>query len=225
MALPRRPGFPAHHSRAYPGWAPEGRSSQFLYTRRRLLSAALTIPRPAARSREHEPVNPCASGSSRLGATSSSPVFPAHDREFWDKDDWSHWRGSVWKSRPERRYTRAKQIKVYRGTVGCAPAGTRPRDLRSSYITLRVYEGVPLTTIAREVGTSITMIEKHYAGIIENWDGKQIPAERQIRRARAAVARSMRVGPVTSDLRPLKESPANRAKPAGGLEPPTRHYK
>ena len=27
--------------------------------------------------------------------------------------------------------------------------GTRPRDLRSSYVTLRVYEGIPLTEIAR----------------------------------------------------------------------------
>ena len=33
--------------------------------------------------------------------------------------------------------------------AGCAPAGTRPRDLRSSYVTLRVYEGVPLTQIGR----------------------------------------------------------------------------
>ncbi len=131
----------------------------------------------------------------------ASPVFPAHAGGFWDKDDWSNWRSSVWKSRPERKYTRGKQAKVYRGTVGCAPLDTRPRDLRSSYITLRVYEGVPLTTLAREVGTSVAMIEKHYAGIIENWDGKQTPAERQIREARAANARSMHVGHDSSGLR------------------------
>jgi hypothetical protein len=28
------------------------------------------------------------------------------------------------------------------------------------------------------------MIEKHYAGVIENWDGRQIPAEHQIQEAR-----------------------------------------
>jgi hypothetical protein len=67
---------------------------------------------------------------------------------------------------------------------GAAPAGTRPRDLRSSYITLRVYEGVPLTTISKEVGTSVQMIEQHYAGVIENWDGQRIPAEDQIRTPR-----------------------------------------
>jgi hypothetical protein len=49
---------------------------------------------------------------------------------------------------------------------------------------LRVCEGVPLTTISREVGTSVQMIEQHYAGVIENWDGQRIPAEAQIRTAR-----------------------------------------
>ena len=28
------------------------------------------------------------------------------------------------------------------------------------------------------------MIEQHYAGVIANWDGKQVPAEDQIRAAR-----------------------------------------
>jgi hypothetical protein len=42
---------------------------------------------------------------------------------------------------------------------------------------------VPLTTVAREVETSIAMIEKHYAGVIENWDGVRLPAEDQIRAA------------------------------------------
>src|SRR5436305_15046563 len=56
---------------------------------------------------------------------------------------------------------------------------------------LRVYEGVPLTQIAREVGTSVRMIELHYAGVIANWDGKQVPAESQIRAARQAVRRKI----------------------------------
>lgn len=110
----------------------------------------------------------------------AKPVFPAHDGGFWDKDDWSNWRRLVWKGEPERKYKR----RTAKATVGCAPAGTRPRDLRSSFITLRIYEGVPLTTVAREVGTSVLMIEKHYAGLIEDWDGRQIPAEKQILEAR-----------------------------------------
>jgi len=74
-----------------------------------------------------------------------------------------------------------------------APRGTRPRDLRSSFITLQIYAGVPLTTIAKQCRTSVPMIEKHYAGVIENWDGVQVPAEDQIRAARAADGRGVDV--------------------------------
>jgi hypothetical protein len=31
------------------------------------------------------------------------------------------------------------------------------------------------------------MIEQHYAGVVENWDGERVPAEDQIRAARSAV--------------------------------------
>ncbi len=53
-------------------------------------------------------------------------------------------------------------------------------------MTLRVYEGVPLTQVAKEVGTSVRMIEQHYAGVVEDWDGKRVPAVDQIRAARRA---------------------------------------
>jgi hypothetical protein len=59
-------------------------------------------------------------------------------------------------------------------------------------VTLRIYEGIPLTQIAREVGTSVRMIEQHYAGVIANWDGKQRPAEASIRAARKASIRTSR---------------------------------
>jgi hypothetical protein len=71
--------------------------------------------------------------------------------------------------------------------------------LRSSFITLQVYAGVPLTTIAKQCGTSVTMIEKHYAGVIENWDGVQQAAEDQIRAARQARGRSMDVSADSHD--------------------------
>lgn len=113
-----------------------------------------------------------------------TPVFPAHDGDLWDVDDWRNWRGRVWRGEPERKLKHRRT--PTRARVGIAPAGTRPRDLRSSYVTLRVYEGVPLTTIAREVGTSLAMLDKHYSGVIANWDGRRVPAEEQIREARLA---------------------------------------
>jgi integrase len=118
-----------------------------------------------------------------------TPVFPAHDGGFWDKDDWRNWRRRVWQGEPERPRRGRKSATPAR--EGCAPAGTRPRDLRSSYVTLRVYEGVPLTQIASEVGTSVRMIEQHYAGVIANWDGKQVAADKQIRQARPRSGRQM----------------------------------
>ncbi len=57
----------------------------------------------------------------------------------------------------------------------------------TSFVTLRVYEGVPLTQVTKEVGTSVRMIEQHYAGVVENWDGEWVPAEDQIRSARSVV--------------------------------------
>ena len=120
----------------------------------------------------------------------TQPVFPARDGGFWDQDDWRNWRTRVWQGEPARQ--RADRRNPTRPTDGCAPTGTRPRDLRSSFITLRVYAGIPLTQIGREVGTSVRMIEQHYAGVIANWDGVQRPAEATIRAARDASIRAAR---------------------------------
>jgi integrase len=122
--------------------------------------------------------------------TAKAPVFPAHDDDFWDHDDWRNWRNRIWKGEQVRP---ANDRRRNPRRPGAAPPDTRPRDLRSSYITLRVYEGVPLTTISKEVGTSVQMIEKHYAGVIENWDGHQVQAELQIRAARSSTGRGMDV--------------------------------
>lgn len=100
------------------------------------------------------------------GRPRSGPVFPAHDGGHWQPDDWRNWRRRTWQR--------------------IAPRGTRPRDLRGSYVTLRVYEGMPLTEIARHVGTSVAMLDRHYAGVIANWDGERVPADEQIRDARSA---------------------------------------
>jgi integrase len=121
--------------------------------------------------------------------TGKLPVFPAHDGGFWQQDDWRNWRRRTWQGEPER--PRRDRKNPNPAKPGAAPKGTRPRDLRSSYVTLRVYEGIPLTQIGREVGTSVRMIELHYAGVIANWDGKRVPAERSIRAARQTNGRKM----------------------------------
>ena len=84
------------------------------------------------------------------------PVFPAHDGDFWSNDDWRNWRARIWhgQRRPAHRRRNSQR-------AGACTTGTRPRDLRSSFITLQIYAGVPLTTIAKQCGTSVTMIENH----------------------------------------------------------------
>jgi integrase len=122
--------------------------------------------------------------------TGNCPVFPAHDGGFWKQDDWRNWRRRTWQGEPERQ--RRDRKSPIPAKAGAAPKGTRPRDLRSSYVTLRIYEGIPLTQIAKEVGTSVRMIELHYAGVIANWDGKQRSAEASIRAVRKRSVRASR---------------------------------
>jgi len=148
-----------------------------------------------------------------------TPVFPAHDGGFWEQDDWRNWRRRVWHGEPER--ARRDRRRAVPPRPGCAPAGTRPRDLRSSFVTLRVYEGVPLTQIAREVGTSVRMIEQHDAGVVEDWDGERVPAEVQIRTARQLMDPQRTLWPVESDTKVAAFSLQMSPKPSVGLEPTT----
>jgi len=117
------------------------------------------------------------------------PVIPAHDGGHWQPDDWRNWRRRVWRSwlggDPKCKHAGEARCESC-GARRLTPAGTRPRDLRASYVTVQVYAGVPLTTIARWCGTSVAMLDKHYAGVIANWDGEQVPADGQIQRARGA---------------------------------------
>jgi hypothetical protein len=94
--------------------------------------------------------------------------------------------GTLGQRQARPRVWTAGQKKALR--TPAAPPDTRPRDLRSSYITVQIYAGMPLTTIARQAGTSVAMIDKHYAGVIANWDGRPVPAEVQIARAREQLA-------------------------------------
>jgi integrase len=124
--------------------------------------------------------------ASGVGLRPHAPVIPAHDGRCWEPDDWRNWRRRVWghwsRDKHGQRVWTAGQKKAPRAPA--APPDTRPRDLRSSYITVQIYAGVPLTTIAKQAGTSVAMIDKHYAGVIANWDGRPVPAEVQITRAR-----------------------------------------
>ena len=93
-------------------------------------------------------------------ATAAAPVFPRSDGGHWREEDWRNWRRRTWRT--------------------VAPAGSRPRDLRSSYITVMVYSGQPLSTVAKWAGTSVAMLDKRYAAVLAEWDGRTVPAEEQL---------------------------------------------
>ena len=70
------------------------------------------------------------------------------------------------------------------------------------------------------------MIEKHYASVIENWDGRQVPAERQIRAARRTTGRAMDVAANSEHAAPTRKVPGNPQKsPPGDSNPQPLHYK
>ena len=62
----------------------------------------------------------------------------------------------------------------------------RPRDLRSSFATLLIYEGQPPQYVAEQLGHSAATLLRDYARVWEDFDpGQRVPAEEQIERARA----------------------------------------
>jgi len=145
--------------------------------------------------------------------TGKLPVFPAHDGGFWQQDNW---RRRAWQGEPERPRRDRKSPKA--AEPGAAPKGGWPRDLRSSYVTLGAYEGIPLTQIGREVGASVRMIELHYAGVIANWDGK-VPAERSIQAARRTGGLKWTERLMTTDPGTAINALQMAQKPCVGLEP------
>lgn len=92
----------------------------------------------------------------------------------WTGDDWDNWR-----------------TRVFRPAAVAAglPADTRPRDLRGSYATLLIHEGLPVTEVARRLGHSAQTCLKHYASVFEEFDPtERVPAGEAVMRARRAAS-------------------------------------
>ena len=69
------------------------------------------------------------------------------------------------------------------------PRDTRPRDLRGSFASLLIYEGVDVVELAPELGHSPATCLNYYARVFEEFKGlPRCPAVDVIREAREAVA-------------------------------------
>jgi len=103
-----------------------------------------------------------------------SLIFRSPRGDEWTGDDWDNWR--------ERVFQPAAIA------VGL-PADTRPRDLRGSFASLLIFEGLNVLEVAQELGHSPATCLRDYAGVFREFDpARRRPAVDVIREAREAVA-------------------------------------
>lgn len=95
-------------------------------------------------------------------------VFPRRDAAPWRDHDYRNWR--------KRVYGLARRA--------AGLARNRPYDLRGSYASLLIFEGQPVTVVARELGHTPATCLRFYARLFEEAPEQPIPAERAIREAR-----------------------------------------
>lgn len=86
-------------------------------------------------------------------------VFPRGDSTAWKDHDWRNWRRRVYQPAAE--------------AVGIE--SRRPYDLRHSFVSLLIQEGVSIVEVARQAGHSPEECLKTYAHVFEEFD----PAERR----------------------------------------------
>lgn len=111
-----------------------------------------------------------------------SPVIPTHDGRHWGEHDWDNWRG--------RAFRAAAAAAGLPAAKEDGPRRVRPRDLRSSFATLLIYEGQPPQYVAEQLGHSAATLLRDYARVWQEFDpARRISAEEQIRRARGRIAR------------------------------------
>jgi hypothetical protein len=107
------------------------------------------------------------------GASSDDAlVFPSSSGGPWTGHDWKNW--------VRRRFRPA--------AAAAGIDGARPYDLRHSFCSLLLYEGRTIVEVARQAGHAPSMSLDTYQHVIDELDGAaRVPADEQIRRARASL--------------------------------------
>jgi integrase len=97
-------------------------------------------------------------------------VFPRSDGRAWTDSDYRNWRK-----------------RVFQPAARSAGVGDpRPYDLRHSFVSLLIHEGVSIMEVARQAGHSTQECLKTYAHTFDEFDpAERTPAEAAIRAARA----------------------------------------
>jgi integrase len=125
-------------------------------------------------------------------------VFPAADGGLWKGHDWDNFRDRIF--RPACV------------AVGL-PAHTRLRDLRGSFASLLIYEGLNHVEVAQQLGHSVQTLLRDYADVFHELDPAQRrPAEDIVREARELV----RTRPAAELVKALKAGQVPAQYPATG---------
>jgi len=99
-------------------------------------------------------------------------IFPRDGGRKWQLHDWQNWRRRIY-----------QPAAVAAGVTG----DMRPYRLRSSFVSLLLWEGRSLTYAADQAGHSVATLASHYAGVLrELEDRPRTPAADVIRSAREA---------------------------------------
>jgi integrase len=107
-----------------------------------------------------------------------APVIPNGRGEPWADYDWDNWRS--------RTFRAAAKAAGLRADAEAGARRVRPRDLRSSFATLLIYEGQPPQYVAEQLGHSAATLLRDYARVWEDFDPSQrVSAEEQIERVRS----------------------------------------
>jgi integrase len=102
-------------------------------------------------------------------------IFPRRDGRPWSDDDYRNWRDRIF--RP--------------AAAGAGVDKPRPYDLRHSFVSLLIHEGVSIVEVARQAGHSPEECLRTYAHTFEEFD----PAERTSAEAAIAAARKTEADP------------------------------
>lgn len=99
----------------------------------------------------------------------SALLFPSGNGDSWREHDFRDWR--------KRAFRPAAQA--------AGLTGARPYDLRHSFVSLLINEGVSIVEVARQAGHSPEECLRTYAHVFEEFDpAERLPAEEAIRAAR-----------------------------------------